>query len=132
MNSIVHSFRVATTILEQRIVGLFSGSAGFVGYPEDTTELPIGITLDRVNETTGVIPVAGIGSIARVLFNDTVASGALVAADTSGRGIPFTLANTTTQLTLSAAYAGLLTGRAVNLTALVSEVYLAPGYESGA
>lgn len=122
------SFKVAATLAAQRVVAL-TGTANTVGYPENNQRLPIGITLDTVKDTTQAIPVACVGSIAKLLFDDTVAAGALVASDSSGRGVPFTLANTTTALTLASAYVGVLVGPAVAATGTIADVFVQPGYD---
>lgn len=128
MGKKAQSFKVAATLAAQRIVAL-TGTANTAGYPENNQRLPIGITLDTVNDTNQHIPVAMPGEIAKLYFNDTVSSGGLVAADSSGRGVPFTLANTTTALTLASAYAGILVDDAVAATGTIANVLIAPGYD---
>lgn len=127
MGKKVHSFKVASTLAAQRIVGV--SAANTVAYPTSAQVLPIGVTVDTVKDTNQAIPVAMPGERAKVLFNDTVAAAGLVASDTSGRAIPFTLANTTTALTLASAYAGILLGSAVAATNTVAEILIAPGYD---
>lgn len=122
-----HSFKVATTLAAQRIVAV--SAANTVAYPANNQALPIGITLDSVKDTNQAIPVAMPGERAQLYFNDTVAAAALVSSDSSGRGIPFSLANTTTALTLASAYVGVLLGAAVAATATVAEVLIAPGFD---
>lgn len=122
------SFKVAATLAAQRIVAL-NGTADTVGYPSANQTLPIGVTLDTVKDTTQAIPVACVGSIAKLYFNDTVSSGALVQSDSSGRGVPFTLANTTTALTLASAYVGILVGASVAATATVANILVQPGFD---
>ena len=123
-----HSFKVDATLAAQRFVAL-TGTADTVGYPENGQRLPIGITLDTVKDTTQAIPVAGVGEIAKLLFDDTVTAGSLVASDTSGRGVPFSLANTTTSLTLASAYGGILVDAKVNATGTIAHVLIQPGYD---
>lgn len=123
----IQSFKVATTIAAQRIVAITA--ADTVGYAASNQALPIGITKDTVLDTNQAIPVAGPGEIAKLYFNDTVAAAGLVASDASGRGVPFTLANTTTALTLASAYVGVLVGAAVAATATVANVYVCPGFD---
>jgi len=127
----IHSFKVDATLEAYRFVAL-TGTANTVGYPNANTRLPIGITIDTVKEITQGIPVACVGEIAKLFFNDTVSAGGLVASDTSGRGVPFTLAATTTSVTLSAAYGGILVGAAVSATGTLADVLVMPGYEAGA
>ena len=126
----IHSFKVASTLAAQRIV--YVSAANTVAYPTGSTVLPIGVTDDTVDDTTQSIPVRCAGERAKVLFDDTVAAGGLVASDTSGRGVPFTLQSTTTSSTLSAAYVGILLGAAVSATATIAEILVQPGYEAGA
>lgn len=123
---LVESYKVASTLAAQRAVAVTAAQT--VGYPANARVLPIGITLDTVNDTNEGIPVQHNGK-AKLLFNDTVAAGALVASDSSGRGIPFTLANTTTSLTLASAYLGVLVGNAVAATGTIAEVLILPGYD---
>ena len=130
MKSNVLSFKVATTLAAYRIVAI--SAANTVAYPSGSTVLPIGVTLDTVKDTNQAIPVAVAGSIAKVEFNGNVSAGGLVASETDGRGTAFTLASTTTALTLSAAYVGILVGATVAASGTVADVFIMPGYESGA
>ena len=77
-------FKVLATLAAQRIVAPVTGTADSCQYPLNTldTQIPLGVTTDTVKDTGAAIPVAIAGK-AKVFFNDTVASGALVAADTS-------------------------------------------------
>lgn len=128
MKTIVYSFKPASTLSQYRFVAL-NGTANTVAYPGNNQTLPVGITQDTVLDTNQGIPVAGVGSPSKLLFNDTVTSGALVSSDASGRGIPFTLANTTTALTLASAYGGILVGPAVAATATIAEILIMPGFD---
>lgn len=128
MGKHIHSFKVAATLAAERIVAL-NGTANTVAYPGNNQTLPIGVTLDTVKDTNQAIPVAMPGEIARLYFNDTVTSGALVSSDSSGRGVPFTLANTTTALTLASAYVGILIGASVAATATVADILIQPGFD---
>lgn len=123
------SFKVAATLAAQRIVALDSSNAGGVAYPANNQTLPIGITANTVDDTTQSIPVIPAGYEAYLYFNDTVSAGALVASDSSGRGVPFTLANTTTALTLASAYVGILSDVAVAATATIAKVFIQPGFD---
>jgi len=125
--SIVQSFKVATTLSAYRFVAV--SAQGTVAYPANNQTLPIGVTLDDVNDTTGGIPVAMVGSIAKLYFNDTVSAAGLVSSDSSGRGVPFTLANTTTALTLASAYGGILEGAAVAATGTIANIVVMPGFD---
>lgn len=123
---LTESFAVASTISAQR--GVAITAANTVGYPSNGQTLPIGVTTDTVLDTTGAIPVQVAGR-AKLYFNDTVSAAGLVALDSSGRGVPFTLANTTTALTLASAYIGPLIGAAVATTGTIAEVMIAPGFD---
>jgi hypothetical protein len=121
------SFKVAATLAAYRWVA-HNGTENTVGYPTGPTVLPIGITQDTVKDTNQAIPVKGVGRISKLTFNDTVASGGLVASDVSGFGIPFVtgLTATTTSFTLTA-YGGILLDAKVNLTGTVANVLIQPG-----
>lgn len=123
---LIESFNVASTLAAQRIVGI--SAANTVGYPANNQTLPIGVTTNTVLDTSTAISVQ-VGGRAKVLFNDTVSAAALVASDSSGRGVPFTLANTTTALTLASAYLGPLIGAAVAATGTIAEVLIQPGFD---
>jgi len=123
----VQSFKVASTLSAQRIVAITAAET--VGYPASNQALPIGITADTVLDTTQAIPVYTPGSIVKLYFNDTVSAAGLVSSDSSGRGVPFTLANTTTALTLASAYVGVLVGAAVAATGTIANVLIAPGFD---
>lgn len=124
----VLSFKPASTLSAYRCVAL-NGTANTVAYPGSNQVLPIGVTLDTVKDTTQGVPVAVSGSRVPLYFNDTVTSGALVASDSSGRGVPFTLANTTTALTLASAYVGVLIGATVAATGTIADILVCPGFD---
>lgn len=125
--ALVISAKVASTLSAQRLVGA-AAAAGTVCYPTAAAHLPIGVTLDTVKDTNNSIPVQ-VNGAAYVYFNDTVAAGALVGADTSGRAVPFTLAATSTAISAPAAYAGVLWGAAVGLTGAVAQILIYPGFD---
>jgi len=120
---IVKSFKVGTTLSSQRIVTHTTGTADVVKAPAGTLEQPIGITLDTVLDTTSSIPVK-VAGIAELFFNDTVTSGALVAADTSGRGIPFV------DVTAGASFVGTLIDATIAQTGTIAKVLINPGFKS--
>lgn len=125
------SLGVLTTLAAYRIVTIASTTAGKVSYPETNTALPIGITADTVKDTTGSIPVY-VSGVADLYFNETCAAGALVASDSSGRGVPFTLgAQTTTAFTIASCYIGKLIGPAVSATGTIAKVLIQPGFARG-
>lgn len=121
MENNVQSFKVASTLSAQR--GVYISAAHTVAYPSGGTDLPIGVTIDDVSETTQGIAVATAGAIAKLFFNDTVAAGGLVALDTAGRGVPYVEGSTTTDN----AYVGVLLGAAVAATGTIAEVFIQPG-----
>ena len=117
-----HSFKVATTLAAQRIV--FSSADNTVAFPTGITVLPLGVTTDTVNDTTGAIPVKTAGERAKVLFNQTVTVGGIVAADSSGRGIAFA------EVTAASGYVGVLIGPQTG-TLTIAEILVQPGMASG-
>lgn len=124
MGQNVVSFAAATTLAAQRIVAISAENT--VAYPANNQTAPIGVSIDTMKDTTSGIPIQ-ISGKAKILFNDTLAVGGLVSSDSNGRGIPFTLANTTTALTLASYYVGILTGAAVAATATIAEILIQPG-----
>ncbi len=120
---IVKSFRVGTTLTANRIVTHTTGTADVVKAPAGALELPIGITQDTVLDTTGSIPVK-IAGTSELFFNDTVTSGALVAADTAGRGIPFVDA------TAGASFVGTLIDATIAQTGTIAKVLINPGFKA--
>lgn len=119
----VRSFKVAATLAAYRVVALTA--ANVVGYPTGA-QLPIGITMDTVKDTTSAIPVALVGSVARLEFGQTVAAGALVGFLSTGSGTTFSAAATTTSLTLANAHIGILIGETA-VSGAIADVLVMPG-----
>lgn len=117
------SFKVIATLSAYRIVRPDTAGSNVVGYPSAATVCPIGITTDDVKDTTTGIPVA-VGGIAKLYFNDTVAAGGLVAADSSGRGVPHA------DTTAGSYVIGHLIGPAVAATGTIAEVLINPFFKS--
>lgn len=127
----IHSFKVVTTLSAYRCVSAHTVQHTVV-YPPAANSFILGITKDTVKDTTCAIPVAGPGERALLYFVDTATSGDMVKSDTSGRGAKFTVApDTTTSLTLTSAYVGVLVGPTVGLTGTLAEVYICPGLAKG-
>ena len=124
----VQSYKVQSTLSAQRFVAFVSGTADTVQYPESAQNFVVGITLDSVVDTTSSIPVCGPGSVAKVYFNDTVTAGQPVKSDTSGRAVPISLSNTTTSVTLTSCYCGILAGASVAATGTIAKVFFCPGF----
>jgi hypothetical protein len=122
---LVESFLVNATLTVQRVVMGVSSTANTVGLPDTTGVLPLGITIDDVKDTTGSIAVQVNGK-AKLFFNDTCVSGKLVGFDTSGRGVPFTPAATTTGFTLSTGVIGTLLDADIAATGTVAHVLINP------
>ncbi len=122
------SFGVLTTLLAQRIVCASTSNAFKVQYPDTVTSLLLGVTTDTVLDTTGAIPVQ-VNGIADLYFNDTVTSGQLVTSDSSGRGVPFSLAMTSTSISAPSAYLGVLVSPKVDATGTIGKVFINPGYD---
>lgn len=126
-NKTIISAKVATTLSAQRIVAA-AASAFTVCYPTAAAHMPIGITLDTVKDITQALPVQ-LNGPAYGYFNDTVAAGALVASDTSGRAVPFSLALTSTAISAPSAYVGVLWDAAVAATGAVAQILIHPGFD---
>ena len=120
----VEGFKVASVLTAQRIVGM-NGTAHTVAYPANSQILPVGITIDDVESTRDWIPVQIEGK-AELYMNETCASGSLIASDTSGRGIPFTPALTSTGLTTPTGVVGVLISDAVAATGTIATVLINP------
>ena len=128
----VHGFKVQATLAAYRVVSGVTGTGYTVQYPPAAASFPYGVTVDTVKDTTNSIPVKTHGERAKLYFNDPVSSGQLVGADTSGRGVPFTIAaDTTTALTVTSAYIGPLLGPSVALTGTFAEILVSPGIAKG-
>ena len=121
---LIESFKVLSTLTSQRVV-MHNSTAHTVLYPDTTSAMPIGITVDDVKETTSAIPVQVNGK-AKLYFNDTVTCGQLVGFDSSGRGVPFTPAVTTTGLTIGTGVIGTLIDASVAATGTVAQVLINP------
>ena len=117
------SMKVQATLSAYRVVTALTGTADTVKYPASASELPIGITQDDVLDTTSSIPVAFSG-IQKLYFNDTVTSGAYVAADSSGRGVPHT------NVTAGSFVIGMLIGPTVAATGTIADVLINPHFKS--
>lgn len=117
------SMKVQTTLSAYRVVTMLTGTANTVKLPAAVSELPVGITVDTVLDTTGAIPVAFAG-IQKLYFNDTVTSGAYVAADSSGRGVPHV------NVTAGSFVIGVLVGASVAATGTVADVLINPHFKS--
>lgn len=127
MNEMSHiapiSMKVATTLAAYRVVTALTGTANTCKYPASASELPIGITVDDVLDTNNAIPVAFSG-IQKLYFNDTVTSGAYVAADSSGRAVPHV------NVTAGSFVIGVLVGPTVAATGTIADVLINPHFKS--
>lgn len=117
------SMKVASTLSAYRAVTCLTGTANTVKYPAAASEAPIGITQDTVLETGTSIPVV-IGGIAKLYFNDTVTSGALVAVDSSGRGVPHV------DVTAGSFVLGKLIGPTIAATGTIADVLIQPHFKA--
>jgi hypothetical protein len=113
-----------TTISAYRIVTALTGTANTVKVPASASELPIGVSLNTVLDTALSGPIAGPGSIAKLYFNDTVTSGAYVASDSSGRGVPHV------NVTAGSFVVGILIGASVAATGTIADVLILPHFKS--
>lgn len=123
MSRLIESFKTATTLTAYRVV-VNGTSAHTVEYPASAAKLPLGVTVDDVGASLDV-PVQVNGK-ARLFFNDTVTCGNLVAFDTSGRGIPFTPAVTTTGLTIGTGVIGTLIDATIAATGTIAQILINP------
>lgn len=117
------SMKASTTIAANRIVAALTSTANTVKVPAAASELCIGISVDTVLDTSLAIPIA-VGGIAKLYFNDTVTSGGLVAADSSGRGVPHV------NVTAGSYVIGTLIGPTVAATGTIAEVLIQPMFKS--
>lgn len=118
------SFKVRTTLSAYRIVTTDTAGSNYVAYPSAATVPPIGITIDTVKDTTSSIPIAGPGNIAKLYFNETMSSGGLVAADSSGRGVPHA------DTTAGSYVIGKLLGPNIAATGTIADVLISPFFKS--
>ena len=119
---LIESFDVAATLLSQRIMSQTTATAWAVKYPASAAEVAFGVSVDTVIDATCQIPVQ-ITGVAKILFNQTVAVGALVASDSSGRGVVHT------DVTAGSYYIGTLL-ETVNATGTIAKVLINPGVRS--
>jgi hypothetical protein len=118
------SFKVNATIGAYLGVTMVTGTANTVKVPAAVSECPIGITVDTVLDTTTAIPVAGPGNIAKLIFNDTVTSGALVGLDSAGKGVPHV------NITAGSYVIGMLVGPTIAATGTIADVFINPFFKS--
>lgn len=123
------TFKVLSTLAAYRVVALDTAAANTVVYPPSSARQFIGITADTVKDTLNSIPIY-LNGIAKLFFNDTVSCGALVAADSSGRGIPFVEGATTSANTVGASFIGVAC-RTVSATGTIADVVVMPGRAKG-
>lgn len=117
------SMKTNATLTAYRGVTNLTSTANTVKYPASVAELPIGITGDDVLQTGAAIPVY-IGGIAKLQFNDTVTTGAFVALDSAGLGVPHV------NVTAGSYVLGTLIGPTIALTGTVAEVLINPFFKS--
>lgn len=118
------SFKVSTTIGAYLGVVMLTSTADTVKVAAAASELPVGITADTVLDTTMSIPVHGPGNIAKLIFNDTCTSGALVALNNAGQGVPHV------NVTAGSYVVGTLVGPTVAATGTIADVYINPMFKS--
>lgn len=110
------SFKQGDSISAYRIVRV--SGVQTVAACSATTDIIVGVTADDANKSTQAVPVI-VAGVARVLFNDSIAAGALVMTDASGRGIPF-VESTAGVYTLGVAL------QTCNATGAIAEVLVQP------
>ena len=82
----VHSFKAATTLAAYRAV--YVSAANTVAYVNTISSAIIGVSMNSIGDTVQSIPIQ-LDGIARIVCNDTFAAGALISADTAGKGVPY-------------------------------------------
>lgn len=117
------SFKVRTTLSAYRIVCADTAGSNYVAYPSAATVQPIGVTADTVKDTLNSIPVV-IGGVQKIVFNETMSTGGLVAADSSGRAVPHV------DTTAGSYVIGRLIGPNVTSTGTVADVLIQPFFKS--
>jgi hypothetical protein len=127
----IHTFKVAATLAAMRIVSGVTGTGFTVQYPPNAASFHYGVTTDQPYDTVSSISVATAGERAKLFFNDTVTSGQPVGADTSGRGVPIVMGETTAANTLTVCTIGPLIGKSVASTGTLAEILVQPGYLKG-
>jgi len=96
------SFKCTTTIPAYRVVTQVSGTGYTVQLSAAATNWPLGITADTAQDAQNV-PVNFTG-LCKLEFNQTVAAGDFVQADSSGRGVAY--AGTSTGVYVIGTYVG--------------------------
>lgn len=117
------SMRANATIAAYRIVTALTGTANTVKLPASASELPLGITQDTILDTTASIPI-NIAGISPLYFNDTVTSGAYVASNNAGQGVPHV------NVTAGSFVIGVLVGPTVAATGTIADVLINPHFKS--
>lgn len=80
------SMKQADSIAAYRIVRATS-TPNTVALCSATTDFILGVTLDNAGSSNQAVPV-GISGVQKVYMNDTIAAGAFITTDASGRGVP--------------------------------------------
>ena len=117
------SMKANATISAYRIVTALTGTSNTVKVPASASEVAIGITQDTVLDAGAAIPVANCG-ISKLYFNDTVTSGAFVASNNAGQGVPHVNA------TAGSYVIGVLIGSTVAATGTIADVLIQPMFKS--
>lgn len=118
------SFKASITGTAQRILTALTSTANTVKLAAAVSEIPLGIGLDNVLDTGAACPVAGPGSIAPLYFNDTIASGRLVASNNAGQGVLHV------DITAGSYVVGVLVGPTVAATGTIADVLVMPFFKS--
>jgi len=95
MERITQSFQVSDTVTANRIVYLDSNGKVAHAISDGTagTYIPIGIALEDQDTTNASVDVVLFGP-AKLYFQDTVTSGAVIGSATLGGGVPVATDNT--------------------------------------
>lgn len=120
--SLVHSFKVASSdsVASQRIV--YISAADTVAIASGVTVGNIGVSVDK-GEGGYRVPIQ-VNGIAKIYFNDSVAAGARVVSDGSGRAVAYS------QITGTSYFLGYLVSTKVEATGTIAQVLIQPGSET--
>lgn len=125
-SGVVLSYKMANSVSAMRVVSPDT-AAMTCKLPASANVMPLGITIDDIDQASGVVPVKTTG-IADLVFAGSCTMGGFVTFDSAGKGVEFAPASTTTGLTLGTGVVGINVGGVVTTANQVSKVQLAPQF----
>lgn len=123
-SGVVLSYKIANSVSSMRVVAADT-AAMTCKLPASGGVFPLGITIDDVDQATGVVPVKSTG-ITDLVFAGSCTMGGLVSFDSAGKGVEFVAALTSTGLTTPTGVIGINVGGVVTTAGQISKVQLAP------